>query len=88
MDVPKKILSHYLEHRKNDLKFCLEWLTKNNFCEIERVGHQLKGNGATFGYPDLTSLGAELELAAQNRDSIKTEMTLKKFSNWLLEHLN
>lgn len=88
MDVPKKILVDYLEHRKKDLKCCLEWVKANKFYEIEKVGHQLKGNGTTFGFPDLSSLGADLELGAKNRDAFKIEKLLEKLSVWLTGHQN
>ncbi len=30
---------------------------------VRRIGHQLKGSGGGYGFPDLTSAGAELERA-------------------------
>lgn len=86
MEVPERILAHYLEHRRNDLQSCLGWLEEDNFSELERVGHQLKGSGATFGFPDLSRFGAELESAAQRGDIVEIEMLLKIFSDWFQRH--
>ena len=40
----------------------------HDFKGIATVGHQLKGNGSMYGFPELTKLGAELEVAAGRED--------------------
>ena len=88
MEVPQEILSRYLERRKRDLEACLYNLEKKNFSELEKVGHQLKGNASTFGHEDLTSISSELELAAATRDIAQLEFALENFSTWVSEHIN
>ena len=36
-------------------------LRTGNVEEVRRVGHQLKGAGGGYGYPDVTTAGARLE---------------------------
>lgn len=83
MEVPNEIMAKYIERRKRDLEDCLSCLARNQFEDIERVGHQLKGNGATFGHPELSSIGKKLEQAAQVQDIETLQTALKEFSQWV-----
>jgi len=88
MDVPPDYLLRYRERRKKDLELCLSNLQDLNFIEIEKVGHQLKGNGLTFGHPDLSSIGSHLEKAAGEQNIPELEQAIKDFSCWVSENVN
>jgi HPt (histidine-containing phosphotransfer) domain-containing protein len=88
MEVPEEIQNKYLQRRQKDLEVCLKSLETGNFQGLEKVGHQLKGNATTFGYPELSSIGEQLEDGASFRDSIKIREALQEFSNWLRKKLN
>lgn len=83
MQVPYDLMARYIERRKQDLEDCMASLANKQFDEIERVGHQLKGNGATFGHPELSSIGKKLEQAAQVHNIEELETALKEFSQWV-----
>ncbi len=83
MEVPSDIMARYIERRKQDLEICLASFHRKQYEEIEKVGHQLKGNGTTFGHPELSNIGKKLEEAAQVQDIASLEITLKEFSNWV-----
>lgn len=83
MEVPSDIMVKYIERRKRDLEECLASLELHKYDEIEKVGHQLKGNGATFGHPELSTIGKKMEMAAQGRDLETLEVALKEFSAWV-----
>lgn len=83
MEVPSDIKVRYIERRKRDLEDCLASLERHQFDEIEKVGHQLKGNGTTFGHPELSVIGKKMEQAAQIRDMETLETALKEFSQWV-----
>lgn len=83
MEVPHEIMMKYIERRKRDLEECQLFLKDRQFDEVERVGHQLKGNGATFGHPELSEIGKKLELAAQSKNLLSIEEGLKEFSDWV-----
>ncbi len=86
MEVPNEIMQRYIERRKRDLEDCLASLQNLRYDEIERVGHQLKGNGTTFGHPDLSAIGKKMESAAQAHDLPTLESALKEFSEWVHKH--
>jgi len=83
MHVPNDIMIKYIERRKRDFEECLSFLEHSQFEEIEKVGHQLKGNGATFGHPEVSLIGKNLEQAAHLQDLETLEVYLKQFSIWL-----
>lgn len=88
MEVPAEIQTRYLMRRKEDLQKCLFNFQEHNFSELEKVGHQLKGNGLTFGYQELSLIGSQLESAAAYKDEAKLQKAINDFSYWVGQHLN
>jgi HPt (histidine-containing phosphotransfer) domain-containing protein len=88
MEVPKELQHRYLERRKRDLETCLYYLGQEKFEEIEKVGHQLKGNGSTFGHSELTDIGVSLEKAAHSKNLPELKKAVEDFSTWVNNHLN
>lgn len=49
----------------------------SNDCKIaHRLGHQFKGTGDGYGFPDITRVGAAVEVAAmaENEDEIRSQI--------------
>jgi len=88
MEVPAEIYQRYVENRKHDLELGWRSLKGNNSNELEKIGHQLKGNGATFGHPVLSTIGRKLETGAYQRDQATVEAALKDLTRWLHTQLN
>lgn len=88
VEVPKDLLSRYLDRRKQDLESCLVSMGTKNFKELEKVGHQLKGNGVTFGYPELSTIGTHLENAAIAKDLSELDLAIKEFSAWVKKQIS
>ncbi|MFZ4715315.1 MAG: Hpt domain-containing protein [Bacteriovoracaceae bacterium] len=90
MLVPKNNQLKYLVRRKREIILMQKDLLAGSFELALQVGHQIKGNALTFGFPQFASLGQQLENAAINEDSfwatsivselkIRIEETLRKF---------
>jgi HPt (histidine-containing phosphotransfer) domain-containing protein len=88
MEVPEELLNRYLERRKKDLENCSFWVKEGSFQNVERTGHQLKGNGETFGFGELSELGAILEEAAKKKDISKLHSILHDFDDWLKKRVS
>jgi len=86
MEVPLENRRIYIERRRSDLKTCLSCLAKKDFTQLARIGHQFKGNASTFGFPELSQIGRELEQNAKFSDSEKILLSIKKFEEWLKKH--
>lgn len=88
MHVPNEIKARYFERRKQDLEDCVRHLKNGEMNFLEKVGHKLKGNGITFGYPELSEIGGQLEKAAREESDVELKMALNKFSDWVENHLS
>ncbi len=88
MFVPEDMLGRYFERRKRDLDECVKHLREGRLNFIEKVGHQLKGNAVTFGYPELSEIGKELEVAAQEGSHDEILVVIDKFRDWVDVHLS
>lgn len=47
-----------------------EYIEAGDVTEIRRIGHQMKGAGAGYGYPSLTDAGAALERAVDAEGNV------------------
>jgi len=81
--ISKEMRARYLERRSSDLEILTQDLMSLNFESFKRIGHQLKGNAASFGYNDLEKICIELESAGLNSDAEKSRQCLILFRAWL-----
>lgn len=58
----------YLARRHDELQQVPGWITAQNYEQIRRVGHNMKGSGGSYGLFDLSTLGHQLEDAARSRN--------------------
>ena len=58
----------FLAHRAREVVTAREALGRGDFELLATLGHNLRGNGASFGFPRLSLLGQRIEAAAQMRD--------------------
>jgi HPt (histidine-containing phosphotransfer) domain-containing protein len=56
-------------------------LSSGSFADLERLAHQLKGAGGSYGYPRLTGLAGSLEEAARVQDGEGAEKVLGELEN-------
>ena len=69
----KSRIPKYLRSRHQDLEEIPNALKALNFEGISRIGHNMKGSGTSYGFPELTEVGAELEVAARLRNTERIE---------------
>ncbi|AFY01795.1 Hpt domain-containing protein [Bdellovibrio bacteriovorus] len=69
MIVPVESKVKYLRRRDAELESLLGMIVGAELFELgKKVGHQVKGNAATFEFNDLTDLGKRLEAACLAED--------------------
>lgn len=61
----------YLDRRIVEIEELKQGLCMDDFDIAIQIGHRLKGNGKTFGYPEISIIGITLEEAALARDKDK-----------------
>lgn len=65
----RQLLQRYLARRREELDQLRDALACGDYDLIRRVGHNLRGSGASYGLVRVSALGEQLELAAGRRSS-------------------
>ena len=68
-EVLAKLLPNFLRHRAEDVVRLRAALAAGDFESIAVIGHNLRGNGASYGFPQLSAVGATIEQSARARDA-------------------
>lgn len=68
-DVLKSLLPTFLQRRAGDVQRIHDALALNDFNVVATIGHNLRGNGASYGFPMLSSIGEAIEKGAVARDA-------------------
>jgi CheY-like chemotaxis protein len=58
----------FLDRRRRELPSLHGALASGDHEELRHIGHNLKGCGAGFGFPDLSAIGGRLDAAARGKD--------------------
>lgn len=67
--VAGRLLPAFLRRRVKDLAVIEEELARDGFRVIERLGHNLKGIGRSYGFDAISEIGAVIEDAGRRRDA-------------------
>ena len=62
------LVQRFLARKREDLDSARIALAAGDYETIRRIGHDLKGAGEGFGFPELSAFGAALESAAIARN--------------------
>lgn len=84
--IDQQTQNKYIERRSLDLQKCQEGLASQDLSILERIGHNLKGNGLSFGFPELSQLGRELEKSAKEADLVQVEKCVSSLRDWVSQH--
>lgn len=79
----KEQIEIYLKRRLADWQNGQDALKKSDFFVLEKIGHQMKGNGVSFGFPELSDLGEKIEMMAQEKKSKELEKLWTEFAAWI-----
>jgi HPt (histidine-containing phosphotransfer) domain-containing protein len=73
----------YLAARRNELAELTHLLADSDFERLRILGHNVKGNGTSYGLPDLTRIGDLLEGSATRADGETLGANLSELSDYL-----
>jgi HPt (histidine-containing phosphotransfer) domain-containing protein len=76
-------LQRYKSRRHADLIRCRECLKKRDYETIRTIGHNLKGNGTSFGFPELSSLGEKIENSARELNGDQIQKLVDSLEEWV-----
>ena len=77
------LIPGFLENRQKDVQSLENALKENDFEKLRSVGHNLKGVGGGYGFPDMSKMGAEIEVGAKENNMEKVSENVQKLSHYL-----
>lgn len=83
LEIPSEARRLYLTRRRQDLIDCWEAIRNGDFEQLERIGHQIRGNAVTFGYEHLGSIAEVLESSARVRNPATARLQVVEFEKFL-----
>ena len=77
------LIPGFLENRQKDVQSLESALKEKDFEKLRSVGHNLKGVGGGYGFPDMSMMGAEIEEGAKENNMEKVSENVQKLSHYL-----
>ena len=78
-----ELLPQYFALCQKDLEQLKDACEFRRFGEIRVLGHNLKGSGGAYGFPELSRLGAEIEAAAKAGNEADVRSGIAQFAAFL-----
>jgi CheY-like chemotaxis protein len=75
----------FLTNRWRDLEKMQSALGAGDFAALRTIAHNCKGTGKGYGFPEISSLGAQLSSAAKALDTEQLQEVLKHFERFLAD---
>jgi HPt (histidine-containing phosphotransfer) domain-containing protein len=83
----RELVAIYLETRAANLKALEQALGAADFQAIERIGHNLRGSSASFGFNAAGDIGLALQQAAGRADATEVRTLVHRLRDYL-DHLD
>jgi len=64
----KELIPGFMANRRKDVVTLRDALAKRDCAPMQSTGHSLKGVGGGYGFPEMSAIGAEIEIAAKAGD--------------------
>ena len=78
-----KLLPRFISHRARDVETIRQALQQPDFETIARIGHNMRGNGRAYGFPDIAAIGEAMEIAANTGSANGVLTHLAALETWL-----
>jgi HPt (histidine-containing phosphotransfer) domain-containing protein len=78
VELPTALVSQYLLNCRNDLAQLRAAFVEREYETARRLGHQMKGTGKPYGFPELTQIGRAIEWAASKRAGPELESRIQR----------
>lgn len=86
MHIPPEVQARvptYLARRRQEVQVMRDLIAQGNFDQVRVLGHNMKGSGAGYGFPELSQLGAEIEKAAKAQQQAELEQQTSSLESLL-----
>jgi HPt (histidine-containing phosphotransfer) domain-containing protein len=77
------IVPEYLATRRAEVSEFMRLLAIFDYDRLAFMGHNLKGNGSSYGFQGLSRIGREIELAAKDQDDAALAAQMAQLCEYL-----
>jgi HPt (histidine-containing phosphotransfer) domain-containing protein len=78
------LIPGFLENRRKDVLSLHEALVSGDIRAIQSIGHNLKGVGGGYGFPEISEIGAQIEACAKQNDASGIRQHLARLEDYLV----
>jgi histidine phosphotransfer protein HptB len=77
------LIPQYFALCRRDLLNLRAAIESKEFDQVRVLGHNLKGSGGAYGFPELSEIGAQIESAAKTQDTGKAGSGVARLAEFL-----
>lgn len=81
--LPRELLERYLSRCRNELPRLAAAIEESDYKTLRVTGHNLKGTGRAYGFPEITETGAIIETAATQQRAAELREHLDRLAEYL-----
>ena len=82
-DLPRELVAQFLDSCRKDLLRLQSALAARDYDRARRLGHQMKGTGSPYGFPDVTLIGSAIEQASASASAIELASQIQLLDAYL-----
>lgn len=79
----KEIIPMFIDNRHKDIKQLEVHLESNDLTAIEVIAHKLAGNAGSYGFMELSKIGADMEASCKANDRDSVEIHFRSYKNFM-----
>ena len=82
--VTAALRERFIEHRTRDVGTIRAAVERGDFEVVARLAHNMNGNGSSYGFPEISGIGARMEAAAEIQDAMQVHQEVVALEAWVL----
>ena len=73
----------FIAHKREDADAIVVAIAHTDYEAVSKLGHRIRGEGGSYGFEELTEIGAALEIAAKARDLTAVRKSAQELTAYL-----
>jgi HPt (histidine-containing phosphotransfer) domain-containing protein len=73
----------FITHKREDAHAIVAAIVRSDYEALSKLGHRIRGEGGSYGFEELTEIGAALEIAAKSRDLAAIRKSAEELTAYL-----
>ena len=79
----EEIIPMFVDNRHKDIQEIRTHLENNDLTAIEVIAHKLAGNAGSYGFMDLSKIGADMEASCKTNDLDSIKAQFENYKNFM-----